>query len=147
MVINWRFEIGLDPPGNIHKSAGVTRSAKRSCLRNDDGDDNQTLLLLAPHGRTIKRQLLPRVHRVFWPLKPSLLGTHQGAAQAEHIQDYLDQFAFPINRRKSRSRGKAFYRLAQCWLPLARKTASLHRKRLAHDSFKEVEMWLRGVFD
>jgi hypothetical protein len=26
-------------------------------------------------------------------------------------------------------------------------TASLHRKRLAHDSFGEGEMWLRGVFD
>jgi hypothetical protein len=28
-----------------------------------------------------------------------------------------------------------------------RLTASLHRKRLAHDSFEEGEMWLRGVFD
>jgi len=26
-------------------------------------------------------------------------------------------------------------------------TASLHRKRLAHDSFGAGEVWLRGVFD
>jgi hypothetical protein len=28
-----------------------------------------------------------------------------------------------------------------------RVTASLHRKRLAHDGFGEGELWLRGVFD
>jgi transposase-like protein len=57
--------------------------------------------------------LLPRVHRVFSLLKRWLLGTHQGAVRAEHLQDYLDEFAFRFNRRKSRSRGKLFYRLAQ----------------------------------
>ena len=40
-------------------------------------------------------------------------GTHQGAVRAEHLQDYLDEFAFHFNRRKSRSWGKLFYRLAQ----------------------------------
>ena len=58
-------------------------------------------------------ELLPRVHRVFSLLKRWLLGTHQGAVQAEHLQDYLDEFTFRFNRRKSRSRGKLFYRLAQ----------------------------------
>jgi len=58
-------------------------------------------------------ELLPRVHRVFSLLKRWLLGTHQGAVKAEHLQDYLDEFAFRFNRRKSRSRGKLFYRLAQ----------------------------------
>ena len=57
--------------------------------------------------------LLPRVHRVFSLLKRWLLGTHQGAVRAEHLQDYLDEFVFRFNRRKSRSRGKLFYRLAQ----------------------------------
>ena len=33
--------------------------------------------------------------------------------RAEHLQGYLDEFAFRFNRRKSRSRGKLFYRLAQ----------------------------------
>ena len=57
--------------------------------------------------------LLPRVHRVFGLLKRWLLGTHQGAVQNRHLQDYLDEFTFRFNRRKSRSRGKLFYRLAQ----------------------------------
>jgi len=58
-------------------------------------------------------ELLPRVHRVISLLKRWLLGTHQGAVGEEHLQDYLDEFAFRFNRRKSRSRGKLFYRLAQ----------------------------------
>jgi hypothetical protein len=58
-------------------------------------------------------ELLPRVHRVISLLKRWLLGTHQGAVSQEHLQDYLDEFAFRFNRRKSRSRGKLFFRLAQ----------------------------------
>lgn len=58
-------------------------------------------------------ELPPRVHLVIALLKRWLMGTHQGAVGAEHLQDYLDEFAFRFNRRKSRSRGKLFYRLAQ----------------------------------
>lgn len=58
-------------------------------------------------------ELLPRVHRVISLLKRWLLGTHQGAVSAEHLQDYLDEFTFRFNRRRSRSRGKLFFRLAQ----------------------------------
>ena len=58
-------------------------------------------------------ELLPRVHQVFSLLKRWLLGTHQGSVGGEHLQDYLDEFAFRFNRRKSRSRGKLFYRLVQ----------------------------------
>ena len=58
-------------------------------------------------------QLLPRVHRVASLLKRWLLGTHQGAVSAEHLDYYLDEFAFRFNRRTSRSRGKLFYRLLQ----------------------------------
>ena len=58
-------------------------------------------------------ELLPRVHQVFSLLKRWLLGTHQGSVGAEHLQEYLDEFTFRFNRRKSRSRGKLFYRLAQ----------------------------------
>jgi transposase-like protein len=57
--------------------------------------------------------LLPRVHRVVSLLKRWLLGTHQGAVSLEHLDDYLNEFTFRFNRRKSRSRGKLFYRLAQ----------------------------------
>jgi transposase-like protein len=58
-------------------------------------------------------ELLPRVHRVASLLKRWLLGTHQGAVSAEHLDYYLDEFTFRFNRRKSRSRGKLFFRLVQ----------------------------------
>ena len=57
--------------------------------------------------------LLPRVHRVVSLLKRWLLGTHQGAITATHLDFYLDEFTFRFNRRRSRYRGKLFYRLAQ----------------------------------
>ena len=71
------------------------------------------------HDRQIQRDqdedehLLPRAHRVVSLLKRWLLGTHQGAVGHEHLDYYLDEFTFRFNRRKSRSRGKLFYRLAQ----------------------------------
>lgn len=58
-------------------------------------------------------ELLPRVHRVVSLLKRWLMGTHQGAVSHEHLDYYLDEFTFRFNRRKSRSRGKLFYRLLQ----------------------------------
>lgn len=58
-------------------------------------------------------QLLPRVHRVVSLLKRWLLGTHQGAVSQAHLDYYLDEFTFRFNRRKSRHRGKLFYRLLQ----------------------------------
>jgi transposase-like protein len=57
--------------------------------------------------------LLPRVHRVISLLKRWLLGTHQGAVSFKHLDYYLDEFTFRFNRRKSRSRGKLFFRLVQ----------------------------------
>jgi transposase-like protein len=57
--------------------------------------------------------LLPRVHRVISLLKRWLLGTHQGAVSLAHLDYYLDEFTFRFNRRRSRSRGKLFFRLAQ----------------------------------
>ena len=53
------------------------------------------------------------VHKVFSLLKRWLLETHQGAVRAGHLQDYLDEFAFRFNPRKSRRRSKLFHRLAQ----------------------------------
>ena len=54
----------------------------------------------------------PRVHRVVGLLKRWLLGTHS-AVSAAHLDYYLDEFTFRFNRRRSRHRGKLFYRLAQ----------------------------------
>ena len=58
-------------------------------------------------------ELLPRVHRVVSLLKRWLLGTHQGAVRRAHLDYYLDEFTFRFNRRRSRHRGKLFFRLVQ----------------------------------
>jgi transposase-like protein len=58
-------------------------------------------------------ELLPRVHLVISLLKRWLLGTHQGAVSQKHLDYYLDEFTFRFNRRRSKSRGKLFFRLAQ----------------------------------
>jgi transposase-like protein len=58
-------------------------------------------------------ELMPRVHLVIALLKRWLMGTHQGAVSLEHLDAYLDEFVFRFNRRKSRSRGKLFYRLLE----------------------------------
>ena len=56
---------------------------------------------------------MPRVHRVISLLKRWLIGTHQGAVSHKHLDYYLDEFTFRFNRRRSKSRGKLFFRLAQ----------------------------------
>lgn len=56
---------------------------------------------------------LNHVHLVISLLKRWLEGTHHGAVKPEHLQSYLDEFAFRFNRRLSQHRGKLFYRLAQ----------------------------------
>jgi hypothetical protein len=66
----------------------------------------------APGARPA-HELLPGVHRVFSLADRWLLGTHQGGVQSEHLQEYLDEFAFRWNRRRSRNRGMVFYRLLQ----------------------------------
>ena len=77
------------------------------------GLDNYT------HDRQVQRRqakgvhLMPRVHRGVSLLKRWLLGTHQGAIRHAHLDSYLDEFTFRFNRRKSASRGKLFYGLAQ----------------------------------
>lgn len=72
------------------------------------------------HDRRVQRldpevadKLMPRVHRVASLLKRWLLGTHQGAIGHDYLDYYLDEFTFRFNRRKSTSRGKLFFRLAQ----------------------------------
>jgi len=58
-------------------------------------------------------ELLPLVHRVASLLKRWLLGTHQGVVGGKHLDYYLDEFTFRFNRRKSKERGKLFFRLVQ----------------------------------
>jgi transposase-like protein len=61
----------------------------------------------------IGENLLPHCHIVASLLKRWLLGTHQGAVSHDHLDYYLDEFTFRFNRRKSKHRGKLFYRLLQ----------------------------------
>src|SRR6266576_5266244 len=85
----WRGYAGLDTQGYTHEVT-VLKGKKESAS-----------------------ELLPRVHRVISLLKRWLLGTHQGAVSQKHLDYYLDEFTFRFNRRRSKSRGKLFFRLAQ----------------------------------
>jgi transposase-like protein len=63
--------------------------------------------------------LLPRANRVAALLQRWLLGTHQGAVAAAHLDYYLDEFTFRFNRRNSGSRGLLFQRLVEQAIQLA----------------------------
>lgn len=54
---------------------------------------------------------LPGVHRVASLFKRWLLGTTQGAVDADHLPSYLNEFVFRFNRRNARHRGLLFQRL------------------------------------
>ncbi len=77
------------------------------------GFKHKQTVLSRQKNKDAASKLLPRVHKLSSRLKRWLLGTHQGALSAEHLDYYLDEFTFRFNRRASRSRGKLFYRLLQ----------------------------------
>lgn len=93
------------------------------------------------HNRKVQRRLqhgehmLPRVHRAVSLLKRWMLGTHQGAVRHQHLEDYLNEFVFRFNRRKSAARGKLFYRIAQQAAQIAPTTYEklVRPQDLAHD--------------
>ena len=62
-------------------------------------------------SRAEAHKLLPGVHKVSSLAKRWLLGTHQGSIDDAHLPDYLNEFVFRFNRRRSRSRGLVFYRV------------------------------------
>ena len=74
------------------------------------GYDHEVTVLRGPRKAG---KLLPRVHLVVSLLKRWLVGTHQGAVSRTHLPYYLDEFTFRFNRRRSRSRGKLFFRLVE----------------------------------
>jgi transposase-like protein len=74
---------------------------------------SHTSTRLKGQGKEAAVESLPRVHRVASLLKRWLLGTHQGAVGATHLDYYLDEFTFRFNRRRSASRGKLFFRLLE----------------------------------
>jgi len=78
----WHGYHGLKAAGYVHRNVRVTSS--------NDTD------------------LLPRVQIVVSLLKRWLAETHQGGVQASHLEYYLDEFTFRINRRSSHTRGSLF---------------------------------------
>ena len=50
-------------------------------------------------------------HRIASLFKRWLLGTTQGAVDADHLQSYLNEFVFRFNRCNARHRGLLFQRL------------------------------------
>jgi transposase-like protein len=56
---------------------------------------------------------VPGPHRIASLLKRWNAGTHHYRVEREHLQYYLDEFAFRFNRRRSAARGMLFYRLLQ----------------------------------
>ena len=56
---------------------------------------------------------LPHIHRIASLLKRWLLGTHQNYVTGNKTQNYLDEFTFRYNRRKSGSRGLLFQRVME----------------------------------
>lgn len=47
------------------------------------------------------------------PRKTRRTGTHQGSVDNAHLPSYLNEFAFRLNRRHSRSGGMVFYRVLE----------------------------------
>jgi transposase-like protein len=78
----------------------------------DLGYEHQVAVLRG-QPRSAANEVFPRVHLVASLLKRWLLGTHQGAVAASHLDYYLDEFTFRFNRRTSRTRGKLFFRLVE----------------------------------
>jgi len=60
-----------------------------------------------------KESLLPGVHMVASLIKRLILGTYQGRLEKKYLQNYLNEYVFRFNRRKSKSVGKRFYRIVQ----------------------------------
>jgi transposase-like protein len=58
-------------------------------------------------------QMLANAHRVASLLKRWLLGTHQNYVSPRRLQNYLEEFVFRYNRRKSNSRGLLFQRIME----------------------------------
>jgi transposase-like protein len=56
---------------------------------------------------------MPGVHGIASLPKRWIPGTHQGSVSDEHLQCYLDEFAFRFNRRTSTSRWFVFRRLLE----------------------------------
>lgn len=53
------------------------------------------------------------VHLVTTLIKRLIRGTYHGRLEPKYLQNYLDEYAFRFNRRKSKNIGKKFMRIVQ----------------------------------
>ena len=53
------------------------------------------------------------VHLVTSLIKRLIRGTFHGRSEPEYLQNYLDEYVYRFNRRKSKSIGKKFMRIVQ----------------------------------
>jgi hypothetical protein len=116
------FVQGAVVPGSVAHTAGWTGSSGPAAA----GHKHQVTGIKS--GAEPAHEVMPRLHLVAallkrWPpvssadippgdrAKPD--GTHQGGLQHQPLDDYLDEFTFRFNRRRSQARGWLFHRLAQ----------------------------------
>lgn len=105
------------PDGFVCPSCAVASAP----VRTDGSAAYRSLTTLGfVHQRTVMlgsevpaHQSMAGVHRVASLVKRWILGTHHGSVQPGHLDAYLDEFVFRLNRRTSGSRGMLFYRLLQ----------------------------------
>lgn len=96
---------------NIAPGSTVVSDAWKSYPSALKGYDHEPLNVSAS-GRPA-HEALPAIHRIFSLVKRMLEGTYQGGGSQEHLQEYLDEYVFRFNRRKTRNRGLLFMRLLQ----------------------------------
>lgn len=113
-----RLSIIFDASANALEHALDTMVEPQCSVRTDGWRGYQRLKSLGYHHHVIKQKetgpggdTTPLVHRIAALLKRWLLGTHQGGVRPTHLQQYLNEFTFRFNRRRSHSRGLLFHRL------------------------------------
>lgn len=96
---------------NIHLDATIVTDAWTAYPAALSGYGHEPVNVSA--SRRPAHESLPAVHRLFAQVKHMIDGTYQGSGSAEHLPEYLDEFVFRFNRRRSRSRGMVFMRLIE----------------------------------
>jgi len=86
--------------------------------------------------------VLPGVHRVASLAKRWFASTHRGRFDDAHFPNYLNEWVFRFNRRRSTSRGLLFYRLLELAVD---HDPVRYRQLVANSKPKKVPPWRRGI--
>ena len=92
-------------PGSLIATDGLQ---SYNCITNNPYGHDRT-----NQSKATDNENLYGVHLVTTLVKRLLRGTFQGRLDRKYLQNYLDEFAFRFNRRKSKSVGKKFMRIVQ----------------------------------